>query len=76
MSKSLNKKVDSITKSVDKRKERYDNKHAVKPRGQSGTHRLKNLHNPETENKEENIVEEKSFFGKLKSRFYNDNKQN
>lgn len=76
MSRSLNKKADSINKSVDKRKERYDNRHVDKPRGQSGTHRLKNLHNSKTENKEEIIVEEKSFFGKLKSRFYNENKQN
>lgn len=43
MSRSLNAKASSIGESGKNRKEIYDKKHAVKPRGQSGTHRLKNL---------------------------------
>lgn len=72
MSRSLNTKANSIGKSVDERKERYDKKHAIKPRGQSGTHRIKNLNNTSNDisnNEIENTKNSQSIFSKIISRF-------
>lgn len=72
MSRSLNTKANSIGKSVDKRKERYDKKHAIKSRGQSGTHRLKNLNTTPVDvpnSKLEIIEKSQSIFNKIFSRF-------
>lgn len=72
MSRSLNTKANSIGKNVDKRKERYDKKHENKPRGQSGTHRIKNLNTTPVDvpnSKLEIIEKSQSIFNKIFSRF-------
>lgn len=67
MSKSINTKTKSIQEQSKKRSSKRELKRDNKPRGQSGTHRLKQLKSKQIQNtdQEEVVIEEKSWLKRI-----------